>query len=65
LSLQVPEGRHYQDFNYCLARELNAGAMVAAGRLAANGQYNEEKYQSKTIYVFTIDRQMRLFGCGT
>ncbi len=36
--------------------------MVAAGRLAAQGKYREEKYQGKTIYVFTFDRQFRLLG---
>ncbi|HEY8184889.1 MAG TPA: hypothetical protein VIF64_02405 [Pyrinomonadaceae bacterium] len=41
---------------------FNAGAMVAAGRLAANGKYVEQKYQGKTIHVFTFDRQIRLFG---
>lgn len=41
---------------------LNAGAMVAAGRIAANGKYVEQKYQGKTIYVFSLDRQLRLFG---
>ena len=41
---------------------FNAGALVAAGRMAANGKYVEHKYQGKTIYVFTLDRQIRLFG---
>lgn len=41
---------------------FNAGAMVAAGRLAANGKYSEQKYQGKTIYIFSLDRQVRLFG---
>ena len=41
---------------------FNAGAMVAAGRLAANGKYAEQKYQGKTIYLFSIERQIRLFG---
>jgi len=41
---------------------FNAGAMVAAGRLAANGKYVEQKYQGKTIYIFSFDRQIRLFG---
>jgi hypothetical protein len=46
-----------------LARgDFNAGAMVAAGRLAANGKYREEKYQGKTIYVFTLEQQFRLLG---
>lgn len=41
---------------------FNAGALVAAGRLAANGKYREQKYQGKTIYIFTLERQIRLFG---
>ena len=41
---------------------FNAGAMVAAGRLAANGKYREEKYQGKSIYVFSLDESIRLFG---
>jgi hypothetical protein len=41
---------------------FNAGAIVAAGRLAASGKYLEQKYQGKTIYIFTFGRQMRLFG---
>ncbi len=41
---------------------FNAGALVAAGRMAANGKYVEQQYQGKTIYVFTLDRQLRLFG---
>lgn len=41
---------------------FNAGAIVAAGRMAANGKYVEQKYQGKTIYLFTLDRQIRLLG---
>ncbi len=41
---------------------FNASAIVAAGRLAANGKYVEQKYQGKTIYIFTLDRQLRLLG---
>jgi hypothetical protein len=41
---------------------FNAGAMVAAGRLATNGKYAEQKYQGKTIYIFTFERQVRLLG---
>jgi hypothetical protein len=41
---------------------FNAAAMVAAGRLAANGKYAEQKYQGKTIYLFTLDRQLKLLG---
>ena len=41
---------------------FNAGGIVAAGRLAANGKYAEQKYQGKTIYLFSLDQQIRLLG---
>ncbi len=41
---------------------FNATSMVAAGRAAAAGKYREEKYQGKTIHVFTLDEQLRVFG---
>jgi hypothetical protein len=41
---------------------FNPGAMVAAGRLAANGKYREEKYQGKTIYVFMLDQEVKFLG---
>jgi hypothetical protein len=41
---------------------FNASALTAAGRLAANGKYVEQKYQGKTIYIFSFDRIIRLFG---
>lgn len=41
---------------------FNAGALVAAGRLAASGKYKEEKFQGKTIYVYSLDREVKLLG---
>ena len=41
---------------------FNAGAFVAAGRLAAKGKYREEKHGEKTIYIFTLEQQVKLFG---
>ena len=41
---------------------FSAAAMVAAGRVASNGKYREEKYKDKTIYVFTLDENIRLLG---
>jgi hypothetical protein len=41
---------------------FNPAAMVAAGRVAANGKYREEKYQGKTIYIFDLDEQISFFG---
>lgn len=33
---------------------FNAGAMIAVGKLAANGKYREEKVGGKTVYVFSV-----------
>ncbi|HZI48673.1 MAG TPA: hypothetical protein VFD75_12810, partial [Pyrinomonadaceae bacterium] len=41
---------------------FSASAMVAAGRVASNGKYREEKYQDKTLYIFTLDENIRLLG---
>lgn len=41
---------------------FSSAAMVAAGRVASNGKYREEKYHDKTIYIFTIDESIRLLG---
>jgi hypothetical protein len=41
---------------------FNAGAIVAAGRLASDGKYREEKYQGKPVYIFKLDESIRLFG---
>ncbi len=41
---------------------FSAGAIVAAGRVAASGKYREQKYQGKTIYVFTLNQRLKLFG---
>ena len=41
---------------------FSSAAMVAAGRVAANGKYREEKYQDKTIHIFTLDEHIRLLG---
>jgi hypothetical protein len=41
---------------------FNTGAIATAGKAAANGKYREEKYLGKTIYIFTLDQHMKLFG---
>jgi hypothetical protein len=41
---------------------FSPGAMVAAGRVAANGKYREEKHQGKNIYIFTLGQRLRLLG---
>lgn len=41
---------------------FSSAAMIAAGRVASNGKYREEKYQGKTIYIFTLDQDIRVLG---
>lgn len=41
---------------------FSPAAMVAAGRVAANGAYREEKYQGKTIHIFKLDQSIRMLG---
>lgn len=41
---------------------FNPAAMVAAGRVASNGSYREEKYQGKTIYIFKLAEHIRVAG---
>ena len=41
---------------------FSSAAMMAAGRVASNGKYREEKYKEKTIYVFTLDETIKVLG---
>lgn len=41
---------------------FNAGALLAAGRLAAKGKYQEQKYNDATIYIFSINDQVSVPG---
>jgi len=41
---------------------FSPAAMVAAGRVASNGKYREEKYQDKTLYIFTLEESVKLLG---
>jgi hypothetical protein len=41
---------------------FNAGALVAASRLAAKGKYQEQKYKDATIYVFTVNDRVNVPG---
>ena len=63
LSYKYPREGITKISTVALARgTFSAGGMVAAGRLMANGKYQEQKYQGKTIYIFSLERQVRLFG---
>jgi len=49
-----------------LARgSFKAAAFVAAGKAAAKGKYREEKYHGATIYIFTLDEQIKIYGLPT
>ena len=41
---------------------FSANAMMAAGRVASNGKYREEKYHDKTLYIFTLEENIKLMG---
>ena len=41
---------------------FSAAAIVAAGQVASNGKYREEKHHDKTIYIFTLEENIRLLG---
>ena len=41
---------------------FSAAAMVAAGRIATNGKYREEKYHDKTVYIFTLEENIKMLG---
>jgi hypothetical protein len=41
---------------------FNAGAIIAAGRVASKGKYQEQKYNNATIYVFSINDQINVSG---
>jgi len=41
---------------------FSSAAMVAAGRVASNGKYREEKYGGKTIYIFSLDQTISVLG---
>ena len=41
---------------------FSASGMVAAGRIATNGKYREEKYHDKTIYIFTLEENIKMLG---
>ena len=41
---------------------FSAAAVVAAGRIAAKGGYQEQQYKGKTIYLFNLGQQVKLLG---
>ena len=41
---------------------FSAAGMVAAGRIASNGKYREEKYHDKTVYIFTLEENIKMLG---
>lgn len=41
---------------------FDTGAIVSAGRASAKGAHREQKHAGKTVHVFTLNEQVRLFG---
>jgi hypothetical protein len=41
---------------------FSAGAIVAAGRIAAKGNYQEQQYKGRTIYQFNLGPQVKFLG---
>jgi hypothetical protein len=41
---------------------FNANALLAAGRLAAKGKYQEQKHNDATIYIFSINDHVKIPG---
>jgi hypothetical protein len=41
---------------------FNADTLIAAGRLAAQGRYTEQKFGGKSIYIFSLQDRIKLFG---
>jgi len=59
----LPDGKLKIDHAVAIAHgTFDPGALVAAGRLAANGQYTEQKFGGKSIYVFRPQDRIKLFG---
>lgn len=42
--------------------DFNAGALLAAGRLASKGKYQEQTYNGTTLYIFNIQDQVKMLG---
>jgi hypothetical protein len=41
---------------------FNAGAMIAAARIAMKGKYQEQKYGGQTIYTFNVNDRVKWLG---
>jgi hypothetical protein len=61
--VQPREGVTKVDHMVAVARgKFDAAAVVAAGRTAAGGRLAEQKHAGKTLYVFSLNDQLKLFG---
>jgi len=41
---------------------FQAGAIVSAGKIAATGKYEEQKYGASTIYIFNLNKNVKMLG---
>ena len=59
----LPSGAAKLDHTVAVARgTFSPGAIVAAGRVASKGSYREHKHGGKSVYVFDLYEQVKLFG---
>jgi hypothetical protein len=61
-AVELPSGR-VKLAPVAIARgSFNAAALAAAGRIAAQGKYQEQQYRGKTIYLFSLDEQVKFLN---
>lgn len=59
----LPGGKVKIDHTVGVARgTFSTGAIVAAGKVSSKGNYREQKHAGKTVHVFTLNEQVKLFG---
>jgi hypothetical protein len=59
----LPSGATKLEHLVAIARgTFRPDALVAAGRLAAGNKFSEQKYGGKSVYVFAVNDEVKLFG---
>lgn len=59
----LPDGKVKLDHTVAVARgTFSSASYVSAGRTAARGNHREEKHAGRTVHVFAVNEQMKLFG---
>lgn len=59
----LADGKTKLDHTVAVARgSFDMASVISAGRAAAKGNQREEKYAGKSVHVFTLNEQLKLFG---